>query len=104
MGALWRGDIRLPVSFWVYGYVIPFFIGLVFAVLGFELTPGSLSAQLYVVGVLCYAFFWGVGTWRSANKYEGAKIWATAAKIWIAFPLVVLIAVMVVVGGAMTMA
>lgn len=91
MKKLWSGDVPLSVAYWVYGWLLPMGLALVFVILGITLVPGSVPAQSFVLVVGCYTVFWGVGTWRAASKYQGLKLWAVLAKAYIVAPLVLLV-------------
>lgn len=90
MKNLWSGDVPLSVAYWVYGWLLPMGLALVFVILGITLVPGSVPAQLFVLVVGCYTVFWGIGTWRAASKYQGLKLWAVLAKAHTVAPLVLL--------------
>ncbi|MCU0924722.1 MAG: hypothetical protein MUF44_01425 [Hydrogenophaga sp.] len=90
MKKLWNGEVPLSVAYWVYGWLLPMGLALVFVILGITLVPGSVPAQLFVLVVGCYTVFWGIGTWRTASKYQGLKLWAFLAKAHIVAPLVLL--------------
>lgn len=90
MRKLWNGDVPLSVAYWVYGWLLPLGLALVFVILGVTLVPGSVPARLFVLVVGCYTLLWGTGTWRAASKYQGLKLWAFLAKAHIVAPLVLL--------------
>lgn len=90
MKKLWNGDVPLSVAYWVYGWLLPMGLALVFVILGITLVPGSVPARLFVLVVGCYTLLWGTGTWRAASKYQGLKLWAFLAKAHIVAPLVLL--------------
>ena len=71
--AVWRGDIALSRMLWLYMFVG--FVGLAIPinfvrVLGFQ--PSGIPWVLYSVGLVCYACFVCVGTWKSADKLQGS--------------------------------
>jgi len=76
-----RGDVSLIKSFWgVYlaggfavGFVSGFFLPFILAI---------------IIGI-AYTIFSVVGTWRSADKYKGDKIFAYLAKGWVVFQMAV---------------
>lgn len=91
MGKFWNGDVRLVKAYWIYGLLLPNGVFLLLWLSGLELVPGSATAILFGTTILAYLVFWGVGTWRSATKYTGPKVWAILTKIHLALPLVGLI-------------
>lgn len=91
MGNFWNGDVRLVKAYWIYGLLLPNGAVLLLWLSGVRLVPGSAIAILFGIVMLVYMVFWGVGTWRSASKYTGPKIWAILTKAQLALPLVGLI-------------
>ena len=81
--ALWRGELPLATAFWVYVCGYGLFIELVFTALSlilylnFEAPAAALAAHLVP---LPYAFAAIVGTWRSADRYQGHPLVAWLAK------------------------
>ncbi len=88
----WRGELALPISYWVNGVVI----GILLAVLSIATvylgralgrrTGIVLAATLMVFFLLDIAHLaWGgVGVWRSSTNYQRAgrpAVWAILAKI-----------------------
>ena len=72
-----RGYVSLVKSFWgVY-----FGGGVVLGVVSGLFLPFILA----IIIALAYTIFSVVGTWRSANKYKGDKVFAYLAKGWIIF-------------------
>ena len=72
-----RGDVSLVKSFWgVY-----FGGGIVLGVVSGLFLPFILA----IIIALAYTIFSVVGTWRSANKYKGDKVFAYLAKGWMIF-------------------
>jgi len=43
MKKFWIGDVPLSVAYWVYGWLLPMGLALVFIIVGVTLVPGSLS-------------------------------------------------------------
>jgi hypothetical protein len=82
--SLWRGDVRLVVTYWLYGVVGSLLLSIPLIVLD-EIEP-AISPQLAVL-VLAYGVVWIayhfliiVAIWRSATKYKGSVWWAGLAK------------------------
>lgn len=89
----WRGDLSLPVSYWVNG-------GLLTVVLAVGLTAvsdthlieglGAEGTGLWILAVLIVsigcAVWQSIGIWRSADEHPargGSKGWATVAKVMV---------------------
>ena len=71
-----RGDVPLVTSFW------GIYIGASLAV-GFGLGLLVPSVVLLIVLIIAWTVFTIIGTWRSADKYKGKKLWSNLAKVWI---------------------
>ena len=82
----WRGEISLPISFWINGILLTLILMLSMVILVFLLP--QYSEQFYfgfivTVNILIYPWQ-GVGVWRSSSRYvenTGKKFWAHAARI-----------------------
>lgn len=81
---LWDGEIPLPEAFWWYliGY------GLVVNALATlaALAAITAGAPTWVAGVLYflplpYNLLVLVGVWRAADRWQGAPVWANAARL-----------------------
>lgn len=88
----WRGELSLPVSYFVNGMLVGFLAYVVITALapfiGRIGTPVGVFAA--IVGIWLFALsitFWQVvGIWRSADRHPargGSKGWATVAKIMV---------------------
>lgn len=83
---LYRGDIALFTTFWVYGFLIERILGFI----SFNLSK-FYRQELWLILLICfisfievfYAVFISIAIWRSANKYQGDKKWAEGAKLYI---------------------
>ena len=78
--ALWRGEVPLAKTGWLYGLV-----GLLLAPLtllsGFGLAHGAKPLLLTLsAATLLYAPFIAVAIWRSAGNYRGKFAWRLLAK------------------------
>jgi len=83
---LWRGDIPLWKSFWLFGVGGGALLGLpIFsAMLALTDVPDETTALVFVsaLGVLLLYLIWAfVGIWRAAKVYSGKPVWATLAKL-----------------------
>jgi len=70
------GDFGLAKTYWLFGVLGNFLIGL----------PGNLLTNLvpiaiYSVFSLAYGVTVLLGIWNSANRYTGFKLWAILAKL-----------------------
>ncbi len=93
--ALWRGEIGLAKTFWLYGFVGTFLLYLPAVVLE-ETNPWFVNLEgpgepglglrlLYIaspLGSKMWSFFTFVAISRSASNYDGLYDWAFAAKIY----------------------
>jgi hypothetical protein len=80
---LWAGNIPLAKAFWEYGLLYSI-------LLNAATTMGSLalwSMDQMVLGMIVhllpmpYTILTLVAVWRSADKYQGDQMWATAARV-----------------------
>ena len=82
VAALWRGQIPLAKTGWLYGL-----IGLLFLIvpltlvssLGLGPSPRELILALSMATLL-YATFIAVAIWRAAGNYQGRRAWRLLAK------------------------
>ena len=97
-----NGEIGLKKAFWLYGNIYPFFISLIIiltiVVLQEDITLSivnqkfmniSITGKILIIfeGLIffIYTSFATIGVWKSANKYEGKKIWVYTSKLLILF-------------------
>lgn len=82
----WLGDVRLCVSFWIYGVLgvtlLPPILVYLFGMIGlkFRINTPYLFAILAGLIFLIYGVFAIVGIWRSAVKYQGPRKWSLITK------------------------
>lgn len=87
---LFRGDIPLHVTFWMYG----FFIGHLASFL-FENLPETNNQYIWFLYMILFNFlmmyhiFILIAIWRSANKYQGKKNLREIAKLYVVFSVFV---------------
>ena len=87
---LWRGDVPLVKTFWIFGFSINLLFTVAVGYLIYhpevsETGIGRTILLLLIVANMIYAPFILVAIWRSANKYEGLRRYAIAAKIAVFF-------------------
>ncbi len=90
VAALWRGQIPLAKTAWLYGLT-----GLLLLIVPFTLIPilglGPSMRELMLalsVAILLYATFIGVAIWRAASNYRGRLAWRLLAKGSVLFVVV----------------
>ena len=81
----WGGNFSLPVSYWLFGFVYSFIIGLVIIFIGMII---GFSENMWGILILPWTIFWAVGCWRSADKYKGLMLWHVLAKISIVLSII----------------
>jgi len=82
----WQGELSLPVTYWIDGFLASVFASFVVAVF-LEINrprPNFFALTLLMFVLLVALPIWQVvGIWRSANRYEakGKVLWAGLAKL-----------------------
>ena len=82
----WRGELPLRTSWWRSGVLIGFGVNMaagiamiVTAAVFSQAVPVVVLVSLGEIVLLLVWYVWAlVGTWRSAGRYQGPRIW----KIW----------------------
>jgi hypothetical protein len=83
---LWRGQLPLTITFWLFGVAIMATLEWLFVYFGVAHTEGSLAIRsaLTVVALnfvtAVYWIFVSIAIWRSAGAYEGPQIWSLLAR------------------------
>ena len=85
----WSGDVSMAKSFWIFNIIID---QVQIALFAFIIIMNSLPMSLILLFVAPYKVWVITGTWRSSDKYEGKKIWATLVRIYIIVSILLLIA------------
>jgi hypothetical protein len=95
----WRGDLPLPVAYWVSS--VAFTVAAALAFLPLRVLDVTLHHRLWgLLGIAAWAFFvvgdvWlMVGIWRSAREHPsrgGSRFWAAAARVMTVFAWVALV-------------
>ena len=82
VAALWRGQVPLAKTGWLYGVVglLLLIVPLtVIPILG--LGPSMREAMIALsIAILIYAAFIAVAIWRAAGNYRGRRAWRLLAK------------------------
>ena len=94
---LWRGDIDLRKTFWLFGVGGGLLLGLPLFAAMMALTdvPDDATATVFVsaLGLLLIYVIWVfVGIWRASDKYLGSRSWAVLAKVVVAADSLIIIA------------
>ena len=88
VGDLWRGDIPLVKTYWLFGVVVGICFAMVFFWVNY-LSTGLAEGfgPVFILGLMLlyfvYTAFINVAIWRSAGKYQGPRRWAILAKIMV---------------------
>jgi hypothetical protein len=85
----WRGDLSLPMSFWINGVLFGLVWRLVpYSLLFYQRTAVLRSGTWTILGLIFCGIvaavltIWTiVGIWRSAGAYDGSAVWPTLARI-----------------------
>jgi len=83
---LWLGDYPLWVSFWLFFLVGQYVVALLILLLGapigyfFEISDFFAVLIILLLIFILYVLIATVGTWRSANKYDGSDAMIKATK------------------------
>src|SRR5215207_9890621 len=82
--ALWRGDVPLGQAFWEYAIVYGTIANIVATAAAIAAVaaglPDAVGVGLFLIPVP-YILTAVVGVVRSANRYQGAPMWAGLAKV-----------------------
>ena len=89
---LFRGDISLPITYWIFLVLIGKFAFQIIDKL-IELNyidivstqTGEWSVIAFYWVTIGYAIFMLIAVWRSAGKYQGRAIWAGLARVLVVF-------------------
>ena len=94
--ALWRGDVPLVRSYWLFGVVAGLFFNIAFMYIEYQNAVFSTGVGLIfvlalVVFVFTYSVLIFVAIWRSSNKYKGLQRYAILAKLAVILGVMALI-------------
>ena len=82
---LFRGELKLLVTFWTFCVSLPLlgdivFTQLIFPLLDVESSEGTAAMFVWGTFMLFYGVIASIGLWRSACRYTGPSHWALLAK------------------------
>jgi len=87
----WRGEISLPISFWLNGICGIFVFGLLVKIITVGVRHAgpdpiiiAVALASFVIARFAFSIWQGVGIWRSATNHimrTGRQFWARAAKL-----------------------
>ena len=83
---LFRGEIKLLLTFWTFCISLPLLGNLIFSELVFpmlDVTSSVGTASIFLWGTFMgvYGVIASVGLWRSAGRYAGPRVWAALSKV-----------------------
>ena len=85
---LWRGNVSLAKTYWLFGVVVGVCYAIVFAYIDYQssglsegLGPAFIIALM--LSYFLYVIFINIAIWRSASKYRGPRHWAILAKVMV---------------------
>lgn len=86
--ALWRGDVSLAKSFWLFGFSVNVLLTFVLVYLGSQITIVSTAlGKIIFFSLIGFSVFYSpfilIAIWRSANKYQGLQRISLLAKIMV---------------------
>jgi hypothetical protein len=94
---LFRGDVPLPITYWIFGVVFSLLLHIPRRVIEsdyLDIIRLPLGAQLIVAYswlVIGYGFFIAIAIWRSAGKFEGHRFWALLARVIVVFNVIAMV-------------
>jgi hypothetical protein len=83
---LWRGQLSLAVTFWLFGVAALASLEALFVYLGLAHPTGTLGVRAALTllalnaATAVYWIFVSVAIWRSAGAYEGPQLWSLLAR------------------------
>ncbi len=74
---LWRGEIQLPETYWIWGVACSVIQGIVVRVI----KPPPVIDFMLLPYLTAYSVFIWVAIWRSSGHYAGPRVWAELARL-----------------------
>ncbi len=89
---LWKGDIPLVKTFWLFWLLPAIAFPVLQTILSFVLAPilGIFYLVIFFILSIAFSIYQIIcvkGLWSSATNYEGKRIWSMATKVFIIFGL-----------------
>ncbi len=85
---LFRGEVSLPITYWVFGVLIGnVAFQIILKIIEFNYLEivtsqvGAWSVMGFYWSAIGYSIFMLIAIWRSAGKYQGKEIWAGLARV-----------------------
>lgn len=87
--SVWRGEVRLWATYWLWGVAGNMTFVLVLAVLALL---GGAASELWLWAVWLVSLAWFVfvfgAIWRAAGRHRGPRIWAVLARLGVCLGIV----------------
>lgn len=86
---LFRGDVRLVITYWVFGSLIGALLNVAYTLIEANYIKVATSEnllllfQLFSWFTVAYVIFIYIAIWRSAGKYQGSAVWSVLAKLMV---------------------
>ncbi len=97
---LFKGNISLPITYWVFSVLIGnVLFSVVSQIIEFNYVDimmtkfGYWTLNILYLFAIAYSVFILIAIWRSAGKYKGKTIWADLARIMVVLNVIVLISI-----------
>lgn len=87
--AVWRGEVRLWVTYWLWGVGGNMSFVLVLALLYLAMGLGGRPWLwlVYAASLVWFVFIFGA-IWRAAGRYSGPRLWAVLARLGVCVGIV----------------
>ena len=76
---LWRGDLGLAKSYWLWGIAVCSILGIALNLI--NPAPGTLPARILMLIIMAYVAFVSIGIWRASDRYQGSRVWWALARL-----------------------
>jgi hypothetical protein len=91
LARFWRGEIKLWISYWIFGIILHYFIVMLDLVIAINLkTPVGIL-------ILPYAIFWLIGTCKAVENYISKSLWVKLIQLAVILTTVVIFIIYVLV-------
>ena len=93
LARFWRGDIKLWISYWIFGIILHYFIVMLDLVIAINLkTPVGVVIVPYVI-------FWCIGTFRSVKNYKVKPFWGSIIELSVILTIGIIFTIYIFVFG-----